>query len=185
VLDDPPTTSAALTARNRAALAALDGAIAGLSDEQLVAPNTAGDWSLRDVLAHLSAEWLPAQLEAFLGGREPTAVECFGDEVPPGPEFDLSTQDGRNAWHHARDAALTLDQVRERFARYRRRMDALLARLSDEDLAATYVLEPLGYVHRLRRGADGEAGVPLWRWIQGNTWHHYEQHLEAFRRTEG
>jgi len=172
-----------MRARSQAALTALDAELQSLTEEQLLAPSTVGDWSLRDVLAHLSADWLPAQIEAHLDGRVATAVECFGTDDPPGPHHDLSTEDGRNAWQHERDAALTLAEVRERFARYRSRMDALLARLSDDDLAASYVLEPLGYVGRLRPANDGETGVaaPLWRWIQGNTWHHYEAHLEDIR----
>ncbi len=183
--DAPLTTNAALKARNQSALAAVDAELKSLTDEQLLAPNAVGEWSLRDVLAHLSVEWLPAQIEAHLEGREPTAMECFGTDEPPGPDHDLSTEDGRNAWQHHRDANLTLAEVRERFARYRRRMDALLERLSDEDLAAMYILEPSGYVGRLRPARDGEVGfvAPLWRWLQGNTWHHYETHLEDIRAT--
>ena len=182
--DAPPTTVTALAARNREGLAALDAEIARLTDEQLLAPNTVGDWSLRDVLAHLSVEWLAAQLEAHLDGREPAPLDCYGTDEPPPSWYDPSTNDGRNAWQHERDAALTLDQVRERFARFRVRMDALLARLSDEQLAASYILEPQGYVGRLRPAQEGESGIvaPLWRWLQGDTWHHYEAHLEDFRR---
>ena len=174
---------AALSDRTRAALTALDTELDSLTDQQLLAPNTVGDWSLRDVLAHLSVEWCPAQIEAYLDGREATAVECYGTDEPPPSWYDPSTNDGRNAWQHERDGGLMLAEVRERFARYRRRMEALLARLSDDDLAALYILEPRGYVGRLRRAQEGESGVvaPLWRWLQGNTWHHYEAHLEDFR----
>lgn len=50
---------------------------AGLSDEEMVMPGVAGDWSIRDILAHLAA-WDRATTEAFramLEGEHPDFIE--------------------------------------------------------------------------------------------------------------
>lgn len=73
--------------------------LASLSEAQRIAPEREGDWSVKDVLAHLKAwqELSTLRLEAGLHGREPIR--------PDWPEeFDLETEsnvDETNAWIYA------------------------------------------------------------------------------------
>jgi hypothetical protein len=139
---------------------------------------------VRDVLAHLSSAWLVAQLEAQRAGREPSALECYGSESPPPPPegADLSTDDGRNAWQHLRDLGLPLEAIRERTRDARARLLALLEGLDDEELATPYTVGQLGITGQLRPATEADGfSAPLWRWIQGNSWHHHEAHGQDLR----
>lgn len=178
--DDPPTTKAAIIARNLSAANAMNAALSHLSYEQLLAPNAVGTWSLRDVLSHIGNHWFPTQMEAHLEGRDPTPFEAWGTNTPPGPDVDMSTQDGRNAWLHEVHKDRPLPQVQERYLRYLERMDRLIEALPESEFEVPYSLTPLGWVNRVRPAQDGEQGFPLWRWIQGEYWHHLEDHLPAF-----
>lgn len=181
---DVPTTKEPLLQRMRAAYDEFDAAAGSVPSEQLETAGAAGDWSVRDLLAHTSDRWLVAQLEASREGRLPTALECYGSEKPPPPPAgaDLSTPDGRNAWQHARDLGLTLEEIRERTREVRARLIALVEGYRDEDLATPYAIVELPLTGQLRPALDGEPfAAPLWRWIQGNSWHHHEDHARGIR----
>lgn len=180
---DIPTTKAAIQERFASAVEALNARLATLSDEDLERPGAVGDWSLKDALAHLSSPWLAAQIEALREGREPTAMEAFGHEQAPGPDDDMMTNDGRNAWSHRFEEGLTLQQVRERYRDYVERATAALEAVPADDYERVFSLMPLGYVGRLQPGDEGQPNAPLWRWVMGNTWHHMEDHLGAFQPT--
>jgi len=181
---DVPTTKNAILERFRSDVEALNSALAQLSPEELERPHAVGEWSLKDTLAHISSPWLAGQLEAYVAGRDPNALETFGHDQAPEPGDDLTTNDGRNAWSHRFEQALTLEQVQGRYTDYVQRVTAALEQVPDEDFERTFTLEQMGYVGRLRPGETGQPAVPLWRWVQGNTWHHIEDHLPAFRKAE-
>ena len=182
--DDIPRTREAVLARIDSANAAIDEALAGLSDDQLLAPAPDDGWSVRDILAHISADqrWLTAQLEAYQRGQPPTPEECYGDVTPPGPGYDMSTQDGRNAWQYAQHRDVPLAEVWERFARYRAAVEDAIRRVPAEAFQQPFALAMHSYCGRLQPAADGDQLVaPLWRWVQGNTWHHVEDHAAGIR----
>ena len=106
----PPTTPAAILARTREAWAALDTALVLIDGQEMLRPRTPEGWSLRDILCHLGNPWLTAQIQAHLDGRNPEMFTCFGHEVPPEPSEDMSTNDGRNAWHQRALRRLSLDR---------------------------------------------------------------------------
>ena len=61
--------------------AALETAYAGLSDSQLVSPGVAGDWSAKDILAHVTtweAEALKYLPLILAGGRPPRYSTQYG-----------------------------------------------------------------------------------------------------------
>lgn len=180
-MTDVPTTKSAIQARNASALQAFDAVLPRVSPAAWDAPGTVGEWSLKDTLAHLASTWLAGQLEGYLDGRAPTAMETFGYDDVPGPEFDLATNDGRNGWLHTLDGGLTLEQVLARYEEYRQRVTAVLERLPEDDFDRPFGLLPLGHYGRLAP-ADSETpwAQPLWRWVSGNTWHHIEDHLNDF-----
>ncbi len=177
----PPTTPAAILARTREVWAALDAALTRIPDAELLCTRTAEGWSLKDTLAHLSNPWLTAEIEAHLDARDPTPFECYGHDIAPGPEVDITSNDARNAWHHSINQRLTLDQVRARYLDFRARTEAILWRLPESEGDVIFALVPFGHIGRLRPALPGEPlAFPLWQWLRGETWHHYEDHLRAF-----
>lgn len=179
-MDHTPTTKDSILERIEAAANAIDEVVAGMTDEQLLRGKADGGWSGRDILAHLAADlrWFTAQFEALLEEREPTAAEAFTSSAPPDPRFNLSTQDGRNAAQYEMNRHLSLDEVRQRFAEYRKRAANAIARIPADQFNKQYTIVPLQHMMQVRPARDGEEGWPLWRWISGNTWHHFEDHLK-------
>ena len=177
----PPTTPTAILARTREAWAALDTALAGISSDEMLRPRTAEGWSLRDTLCYLGNPWLTAQIEAHLDGREPTMLAYYGHEVAMAPDEDMTTNDGRNAWHRRALSGLSLEQVHARYLDFRGRTEALLLRLPENEGDTVYALVPSGLIGRVRPAQPGEPmAFPLWQWLRGETWHHFEDHLHDF-----
>ena len=177
----PPTTPSAILARTREAWAALDTALALIDRDELLRPRTAEGWSLRDILCHLGNPWLTAQIEAHLDGREPTMLSCYGHEVAPEPGEDMSTNDGRNAWHRRALRGLSLEQVHARYLDFRGRTETILRRLPETEGDVIYALVPFGHVGRVLPAREGgPMAFPLWQWLRGETWHHFEDHLRDF-----
>ena len=64
---------------------------AGLSDEEMLLPGVAGDWSVRDILAHITA-WDRATTEAFRS--------MLAGEYPPFIDLDEEGIEEFNQEHH-------------------------------------------------------------------------------------
>ncbi|MDI3341000.1 MAG: DinB family protein [Sphaerobacter sp.] len=108
-----------------AAWAALQEPIAGLTDEELLEPGVMGDWSVKDILAHITA-WeeealrhLPVILE---GGRPPRYATVYGGI------------DAFNAQMAPQKRALSLDDVRRQFVATHQRLLTCLERVPPEAL---------------------------------------------------
>ncbi len=163
----------------RRSYADFDSALARLTDRQMLATGPGGGWSARDVLAHIAADqrWISGQLQAVLEGREPTVAECYGDVLPPGPEHDLATQDGRNRLQWEQNRHLSLAQVRSNHIEFRARLERILEHIPDDEMERPYAIAMLGSVGQVRPAREGEQGYPLWQWLRGSTWHHFQAHL--------
>ncbi len=183
MLDEQPQTKEAILARFATAAAALDAAIARFSDDELLEPPSAAGWSKRDVLAHIAADhrWWAGQLAAMLEGRVPTAGECYDGFAPPGSDIDMATQEGRNAWQHRETASQPLADIRRDLRFYRARVVELAEQLQASEFARDYAIGDNGFTGHVRPATEGEPGFPLWQWFRGNTWHHYEDHLESLQ----
>ncbi|MCH8814238.1 MAG: ClbS/DfsB family four-helix bundle protein [Chloroflexi bacterium] len=167
-MSDEPRTKAELPKRIETARAALDDLIAGLSDDQLVAPAPNGGWSVKDHLAHLSA-W-EAGIAALLR-RRPRYLAMQLDA-----ETYLNTDtDGLNAIIYQRNKDRSLEDVRADLSHAQRRLLEALSGLTDADLLKTYShYQP-----------DEDSGTPIVGWITGNTYDHYDEHrtlIEALTR---
>jgi hypothetical protein len=180
---DFPTTRDEILQRANDEYAKLAALFDQLSDEQMMQQGASGDWSARDVLAHISAEerWLAVQLEALLDGREPTAAEAYVRDIPPPEGADLANQDVRNAWQYERLRGLSLDDVRAESAEWHPRLMRVIERFDDEGLQQELAIGGLGTVGHIRPRREGEPGWPLWRWLAGATYHHYADHAGALR----
>jgi len=137
----------------------LEVLLAPLSEAQMTTPTVNGTWSVKDNLAHLTIwqGYLLQQLQGILTTKEPPAFM-------PG----LSTEDEINEqiYHENKDRPLA---------------DVLAAfRSSYQDI--------LGAVQVMNEEALNApspwstSGTPIWPFIAGNTYGHYEEHGGNIRR---
>jgi uncharacterized damage-inducible protein DinB len=141
-----------------------EDAIAAIGEERMTQPGFAGEWSVRDVVAHITAyeRWLLEQIEAAARG-----------EQAPLSVLDDSDMERRNRAAHEQTRALPLDAV---MAEARRVWEGLLQiaeRSSEADL-----IEPARAPAFVRKGW-GESAA-LWQGIANLTYEHYDEHLPDF-----
>ena len=125
---------------------------AGLSDSQIIEPGVTGEWSVRDIIAHVTTweEEALKHLPVILNGQKP-------------PRYSI-THGGINAFNRKmtedkRD--LTLQQVRKESEDTHRRLIAYIERVPEEQFRTESPFR-----HRLRL----------------DTYSHYPKHAEAIRR---
>jgi uncharacterized damage-inducible protein DinB len=141
-------TGAELLARIRRDRAGLDAALEGLSADQQTEPSLDAGWSVKDVLAHISA-WeriCTRWLEAVESGESPSRPEVA----------DLDDTNAR-LYDEAKERALTavLGESRASYA-------ALIATVERLPDTALNDKQPFGF--------------KLWRMIDGNSAEHYCEH---------
>ena len=126
--------------------------LAGLNEAQMTTPGVNGEWSVKDNLAHLTA-WHLRQLDLLQGVRQ-------GKE--PGIRL---VQDS------------SVDEINERF--YQENKDRSLAevlaafRSSYQDVLADVQAMTDEELNKPISWLDDR---PIWLWVAGNTYDHYEEH---------
>src|SRR5215471_11863533 len=119
-----------------AAWAALQESHAGLPDAALLEPGVVGDWSVRDVLAHVHA-WQQEALRHLpviaAGGRPPTYAAAHGGI------------DAFNARNGERDRDVPLPEIRRRLGEAQRRLAELVRSAPEDQLTGD-----TGFRRRLR-----------------------------------
>jgi hypothetical protein len=160
----------------------LKAAVSAFSDDDTTKPNVIGDWSVRDVVAHIGGDemWMAGQLEALRSEMLPSALSCYGIDQPPPPNMDWS-QDGRNAWQRERLKDLSLDDTRAMAREAHRRLLTVIAAFRDQDLMMPLAIAELNTVAWIRPPEQGEQTFPLWQWIRGVTYQHYAEHSHDIR----
>ena len=150
-----------------ASRAALLDALDGLTPEHLLQPRAVGEWSVRDVLQHLSlweAELVRLLVHVDQGRR------AVGQSFVPNPDFDAI-----NARWHAETKDRRLDRVLEDFHGVRRQTLRWVDEFSDEDLTR---IRREKWLHR----------QPLAGWIAEYSYEHEAEHtlaIRAWRQTAG
>jgi len=102
----------------------------GLPEEQMAQPGVCGDWSVRDILAHVAA-WdraVTASFRQMLVGERPILLDLDEDGI-----------DAFNAERHEADKARTLSEVTEELNDSR---EAMLDLLREVDNAALFAPAP-------------------------------------------
>lgn len=142
-------------------------AIAGLSGETMLEPGVNGEWSVKDILAHLSA-W-EAELVRLLWqarqGKRPTTIHFSKDR-----DIDKTNL----TWYNERKER-PLEFVLEDLQAVRKQTIRRLAEFTDKELT-----DPLAFKW-LR-------GYPLWEWIASDTFGHVPEHIsqiKAWRQKRG
>jgi len=139
----------------RASRDALLAAIADLSDDDLAAPGVTGDWSVKDLLAHISAweRMFIGWVEALLAGQRPDRpadlTEQWGNET--------------NARIFAEHRDRELDAVRAESQASHDAMLALVERLTETELFDA-------------QHFPWSRGYAMAPWLRGNGDEHYDEH---------
>ena len=141
-----------LLRRLDAAWGAFKASYAGLSDAQLVKPGVTGDWSVRDILAHVTTweEEALTHLPLILEGG-----------TPPRYSVKYGGIDAFNARMTEQKARLSLSAVRRQLDGAHRRLIDFIQRAPEDQLSRET---------RFRRR------------LRLDTYSHYPQHAEAIRQ---
>jgi len=137
--------------------AALDALLARVPETRMTQPLLDAGWSVKDVLAHITA-WEQLCLKWLRTGvrEELTAGDDLGTQV-----------DALNARLYAENRAQALDAVRDAYARSYDEIVTAAEALSDEQLTAKPAWAP--HAH-------------LWQIVSANSDEHYREHIEQISR---
>lgn len=163
------TSKDQLLATLRESQAQWESLLEEVGEGRMTEPGVAGDWSVKDLLGHLTAYhrvW-GARVRGAATGVPPTLRDLYGvDEFPP--DAATWTFDEQNAAIRAQFAPIPLPDV---LSKWREATDLLangVAALSDEDIATA---DRFPWTN----------GQPLTQAIAGDTYDHAREHAEHVR----
>lgn len=119
-------TQAELLKAFKEARAAMEAALAGLSDEQLTQPGLEGEWAVQDVLSHLTA-W-EAELVTGL-------AKVKSGQKPGKTQWTMAEINAQNAKWYAENKDRPLERVRADFHGVRKQTLRQIEALTDADVA--------------------------------------------------
>lgn len=132
--------------------------IEDLPDEAYLEPGVVGEWTLKDVLAHLvtwEAELVKLLWQAKQGSR-PTSAQM---NTPPGS----AARQARNEKWHAENRERPLERIWDDFEGVRKQTLRRLESFSDKELS-----DPNRY--------PWARGKPLWKWVAEDSFEHEAEH---------
>jgi hypothetical protein len=140
----------------RTGYSAFEAVLAPLSAKQMTTPGVNGQWSIKDNIAHLNA-WQRRLINMLRATRE-------GVDLPdPTP-------------------GLTEEEINEMF--YQQNKDRPLAEVQAE-FHSTYqqVLQSIQGLSNdeLNKPLSWREGRPIWPWVAGNTYEHYQEHAQIIQ----
>jgi hypothetical protein len=143
-----------------------DKLLAGLSVEQITAPRFIGDWSIKDLVAHLMAWQIRsiARLEAAIADREPV-LPGWPPDVHPEIEENLQAV---NAWIYQTYHQLPWEETYRRWKKGYLHLMELGAAVPAEDLS-----QPGRYAWM--------EGKPLALVLHASYDHHHEEHYGSLQ----
>jgi hypothetical protein len=150
---------AELLKRVETGYAEFEALLAPLSAAQMTTPDVNGPWSVKDNLAHLTV-WQDYLLSRLLGAKS--------GKKPPEFMPGLSSEDEINEHIYQQNKDRPLAEVQATFRASYQGVLSALREASEESLNA-----PFPWV---------EKGDPIWAFIVGNTYGHYQEHGDIIRR---
>ncbi len=155
-----PTSKAALLDRMQESYTAFEALLAPLNTEQLCTPGVNGEWSIKDILVHLTV-WQK---------RVSTWLEALTrhQESPLDPIDDDKKMNAFNDATFAANRARPLSEVQADFRATVQRLEEQTRRTEQDDLFTPGRFAWFG-------------GEPLWKNIAGNTFEHYEEHAPVIQ----
>jgi len=156
-----PMTKAKLLDLIRSERKLLDAELADLDGDQLTKPGVEGHWSVKDLLAHLTAweQRMIVWLKQALRSEVP-------QPLPAGMTWDDLDRWNEQIYRQHRDRPLD-EVLAESDRSYRHALGAV------ELMPEEALIEPDYYVWR--------GGKPLWELVAANTYWHYQEHRQAIR----
>ena len=155
-MESEPTNKAELLARLEEGYAALERLLAPLNEEALTRPGVENEWSIKDILVHLTT-WQ---------GRSSSILEAAQCGKVPRPDPPIHNDEEMNAFNDgvfAANRSRPLAEVRRDFQAMYQRFHASVAALSENDL----------FEEARFSWMDGR---PLWHNVAGNGFGHYQEH---------
>ena len=140
--------------------AELEQVLSPLSEAQWTTPGANGDWSIKDILAHLTA-WQYVMLRRLHAAVRHEALD---------PQWQVAGEDidSMNARFFAENRARPAAEVHDDFRATYREIAGLVATLSDADLFEA------GRFAWLNDNT-------LWELVAGDTYEHYDEHMQSIR----
>ena len=139
--------------------AKLNELLAEVGEERMTIPGVAGDWSIKDIIAHISVyEWWTGE---FIRKRT-------WPDLPD--HLNLIETDQRNAAFYEENKNKPLDEILTDAKRHHDTFVEAVASLSDEDFAG-----------QTRLGMPEGEGWELTSLIPGASSRHYDHHAETIR----
>lgn len=140
----------------------LERICAGLSEEDMVAPGAEGEWSVKDILCHISAweKYLLDRLGMVLTGQPP--------RYPPMVSWDDVHRFNAQVFIENRDRPLS--SVMLEFRNLYQGVTTVLRALNDDHLAVSYSYD------------FPDDNLNLAKLIRANTSEHYREHCIAIRK---
>ncbi len=157
---DNQLTTAQLLELMRAARSNWEALLTEVGEARLTEPGVEGDWSLKDIIAHITyfETWAADNVMAFRSG-----------EPRPQSEYQGLDVDEENARIYERIRSKSLSQVlQESQASFQRSIEAVQG-LRDEDL----------YDPKFTRVPDADWTV--FNLVEGDTFEHYNDHIKSVR----
>lgn len=154
-MTDPTTKNELLTAM-QSGYDNFEALLAPLSVTQLTTPGVNGEWSIKDILAHI-ATWQK---------RMAMRLEAIARNEDGHLEPEIKNEEQMHAFNAAtfdRYRSDSLDEVLSDFRAATRRLRAAVEAVDEDSLFATDRFAWMG-------------GEPLWKNIGGNSFWHYEEH---------
>jgi len=166
-VSDPtdPATKAEFLATMQAERAQWEALLAAIGEARMTEPGVAGHWSVKDVVAHISAyeRWILEQLEALAR-----------NETPPPSLMDDNDMERRNTIAHEQTRDLALSVILADAQHTYDQLAQLVANTPEADLMETQ--RALAFV-KAHWGND----TALWGAVAGLTYGHYDEHLADLR----
>lgn len=139
-----------------------------MSEELIVQPGAVGEWSVKDVIAHIAA-WerrSAVQLMADLHGETPTGVAVYGRECDLAT-VDKMSEDEFNNWMAEDSRDKSLEEVLAASQRAHQLLVAAVEAMSEEDLS-----DP----QRQFKGFEWKHERPMWQAIAAVSYEHSAEH---------
>lgn len=149
-----PELIAALNDSRKALLDAIDD----LTDIEMIESGVIEDWSVKDMLAHLTA-W-EAELIKLLAQARTTKRPGY---------FELGDTDTVNAKWYNENKNRPLDRVMADFNAVRKQTVRQVESYNDKDLNNPTLFKWLN-------------GDPLWKWVASQTFEHEAEHVEQIKK---
>ncbi len=165
-----PATVSELFLRIARGRAPLEEWIATLGAAKLTAPGKDG-WAIKDHLAHLAA-WEASTAALVRGESRYAAMGVNLGKLAPN-DFDAINQQ-----IYAQHKDKSVEEVLKFFHSAHAELLGQIAKMADADL-----LKP--YSHFQPNEKRDDSGSPILGWIIGNTYGHYEEHIEWIRENYG